>query len=202
MMAAVTALFAGDGYHGISMRTLATATSRSLVPIHCLAVVHSIGIAPFWIAWPSANTCSSLMPLSLGPCLTLNCAVFGYSGGCNKTTRWRRLRLRFRCRSLRWRSICGNERRLLARSRRLFPIFASSSTALRGSSPAMLSVARTSYGELVCSLGGYGEQVRQLDQLAPTLCRVFASGLLAIINVINAPSQPSSIVEYLRGEAQ
>ncbi|WP_298400586.1 hypothetical protein [uncultured Chloroflexus sp.] len=44
--------------------------------------------------------------------------------------------------------------------------------------------------------------MRQLDQLAPTLCRVFASGLLAIINVINAPSQPSSIVEYLRGEAQ
>ncbi len=36
----------------------------------------------------------------------------------------------------------------------------------------MLSVARTSYGELVCSLGGYGEQVRQLDQLVPTLPRL------------------------------
>ncbi len=34
MMAAATALLAGDGYHCISMRTLATATSRSVVPIH------------------------------------------------------------------------------------------------------------------------------------------------------------------------
>lgn len=35
MLAAATALFAGDGYDGIPLRTLATASGLAVAPIHC-----------------------------------------------------------------------------------------------------------------------------------------------------------------------
>ncbi|WP_322513479.1 SDR family NAD(P)-dependent oxidoreductase [Chloroflexus sp.] len=53
------------------------------------------------------------------------------------------------------------------------------------------------YDELARALGGYGEQVTHIDQLAPAIRRAFASGMPAIINVITDPDQRSSAVSGL-----
>ena len=45
----------------------------------------------------------------------------------------------------------------------------------------------TRYDEVVTALGGYGELVREADELQPALERAFASGSPALVNVLQDP---------------
>jgi acetolactate synthase-1/2/3 large subunit len=55
----------------------------------------------------------------------------------------------------------------------------------------------TRYDELARALGGHGEYVTRLDELAPAIRRAFAAGKPALINVITDPEQRSSAVSGL-----
>lgn len=112
LLAAATALFAGDGYDGIPLRTLATASGLAVAPIDChcgskrdrydavlgraakrehvLIPAHSGNLQRLCASFPrccSNLSIRSLMPSSICLCPTLNCAVFGCGVGWSKMAR-------------------------------------------------------------------------------------------------------------------
>ena len=55
----------------------------------------------------------------------------------------------------------------------------------------------TRYDELARSLGGYGEFVERVEEIAPAIQRAFDMGLPAVINVHTDPEQRSTAVAGL-----